>query len=162
MISFSTQEIIISVVYALIWGTVFCAGYSAALLVVNILKSLQSIIKDIFVFDRIFALPDFEKYITHRSAGPVNLFLSIILYTVGFNLISYFSLDGIIRAYMLFISSASFFISKIAFFDFLSKLFGKIISFALGIFSVLCRIAVTPVIVIKNNFNKKRASKLNK
>jgi hypothetical protein len=72
-------------------------------------------------------LPDticciFRKHSLYYNAKPsvplgkFTVFSLIIAYTIGFILLSYFSLDGYFRIYMLFVSLAGYFlVSKAAF-----------------------------------------------
>ncbi len=145
MISFSTGEIMISVGYAILWGIVFSAAYALCILLVGLMRSLPKIVRDIFVFDKILPTPSFASYLSIGKRGAFFSFASVVIFTVGFNIISYFSLDGVIRIYMLIISSAAFYVSKIVLFDILSKLLLWLISALLMMLCVVFRLLVTPL-----------------
>ena len=145
MISFSINEIHLSIGYAAGYGVAYSAIFSLCLLLRAVIFSLSKILSDIFKFEKIFPLPSFKKHIKLSERGAVFSFLSVIIFTLGFVLISYFALDGVLRVYMLVFAFASFYLSKFALFDFLNRLFVWIFDKLLMLLCLFLRISFAPI-----------------
>ena len=115
MIVFSFTEILISLLYAVIFGLCFSIFYGVISVLYVSLKSMQKLIYQIVFFDKILPSPSIKKEIKQGEKGPFFAFLSVLAFFLGFMLTSYFALDGDIRLYMLLLSSASFYIFYSAF-----------------------------------------------
>ena len=115
MIVFSFTEILISLLYAVIFGLCFSIFYGVISVLYISLKSMQKLIYQIVFFDKILPSPSIKKEIKQGEKGPFFAFLSVLAFFLGFMLTSYFALDGDIRLYMLLLSSASFYIFYSAF-----------------------------------------------
>ena len=61
MINFSLEEITRSILYASSFGILFSFSYTAIRLLKSILLAIPDVIREIFVFDRLFCTPDFKK-----------------------------------------------------------------------------------------------------
>ena len=144
MIAFSTYETIISVLYAALYGACFCILYSLMIIIRNIINSLVDLMENIVCYDKIFVLPKGIVSKNDRNIGASFLFISIILYVIGIVLVSYAALDGIIRLYMIIISSALFFLLKFAFFNKFNKILFAIFDYFLSFVCVLMRIILFP------------------
>lgn len=154
MMTFSAGEIFSSVVYALIYGIAFAMMLSAIKAIKEGIYASLEYLKNISKNDRIFSLPSLKRVnFIHRTDAVAHA-LSILLFAVGFSLLSYLSLDGQIRLYMLIFSFASFYMSKNAFFGF-SK---KIVFIALGIPVALIAMALRITLKIIKRLNKKDLS----
>ena len=100
MIYFTSQEILESIFGALIFG---------------LLCSLVNCVR--LIFDAL----------CHKMTGFL-IFFEIILFGVGFILLSYALLDGEVRGYMVIIVFASFYLSKITICELIRKMFFRIFS----------------------------------
>ena len=150
MIAFTYQEIADSILFAIGFGVGFSVLYSAVLLLRSIIFSLPDIFCSIFVFDKILPLPSFSEIGKGQKVGKILCFFSVVLFFVGFCLLSYIALDGIIRIYMLVLCSAAFYLSKITIFEFFIKVFLFIFRFVLRLFTLVIRIIVSPVKRLKS------------
>lgn len=144
MISFSLGEILGSVIYALAYGVVFSVAFSLCRLIRGILFALPEITIESIKYKKIFPLPNFKQYIDPKIIGPLFGFVWIIIFTLGFILISYFSLDGVIRIYMLLIAFASFYLSNFLFCDILNKILLFILNLILQLFCLILRVIILP------------------
>ena len=144
MIAFTLGEILSSLIYAAIYGAVFSAVYSGIKLLCDTVLSIPGLIGNIFVYESIFHLPNFRKNIVRRKIGSIFTLLLIILFTLGFVLISYLTLDGVIRLYVLFVAFASFYLSNFVFCDILSRVFLWIFDQILKLVCLIVRILIHP------------------
>lgn len=158
MMGFTIDEILSSLLYASIYGVLYSAFWSLASLVCSVLSVTWAILRECFWFKKIFPLPDFRRKMDLHKRGRVFLLLAILLFALGFILISYFALDGEIRIYMLFISSAVLYLSNYVFCDFFGKIFLYLINRILQILCLLLRLIISPVFIIlrciKNKITK--------
>ena len=156
MMTFSAGEIFSSVVYALIYGIAFAMMLSAIKAIKEGVSSSFEYLKKVSSNDNIFSLPRLKRVdFIHRTSAVAHA-LSILLFAVGFSLLSYLSLDGQIRLYMLILSFASFYMSKNAFSGFLKR----IVFIALGIPVVLIAIALRITLKISKRLTKKDLSSI--
>ena len=156
MMTFSAGEIFSSVVYALIYGIAFAMMLSAIKAIKEGIYASLEYLKNLSWNDRIFSLPSLKRVnFIHRTSAVAHA-LSILLFAVGFSLLSYLSLDGQIRLYMLILSFASFYMSKNAFFGFLKR----IVFIALGIPVSLIAIALRITLKISKRLTKKDLSSI--
>ena len=111
MIGFTLDEIIGSVFYAICYGFIF------SLVEFLLTLSYKIFTKVAYQLTEKFKKGDNTRKKTesiHKKADKL-LPLKIFLFGIGFCLLSYIALDGEVRIYMLILSSASLFISKLAF-----------------------------------------------
>lgn len=149
MITFTYKEIADSILYAILYGVSYAVFYSALVLVRSIFYSLPDIVKKTVKFDKIFPLPDFSQVGKSTKTGKILSFISPLLFCLGFCVLSYISLDGIIRIYMLILSSASFYLAKIAFYEFFIRIFLLIFRLVLQSFTIIARCLILPIRQIK-------------
>lgn len=123
MIVFTQDEILISVVGAICFGGVFAIISSLILIIRSLLISFPKVIKEIFLFDKVFPLPRMYSAFLPCEGGGIFAFFSVFVFAVGYILISYLFLDGVIRLYMLLFAFAAFYLSKITFCDVLKRFF---------------------------------------
>ena len=120
MMTFTTEEMFSSVIFALAYGAIFAIFLSFIVILKQSISLMLDMLKTTLDFEKIFPLPSFGKMkINHKSNTFISV-VSIFLFAVGFSLLSYLSLDGQIRLYMLVLSFASFYLSKTAFIGILS------------------------------------------
>ena len=122
MILFDYNDVLLSMLYALIFGFSFAFVYSIILLIKRALVSLPSIVKDVFFLQKSITAKSFDYLLNNVIPGRLLLAFSIVIYGIGFFLLSYVVLDGQIRIYMLIISFAAFYLSKFAFYDLIFKI----------------------------------------
>jgi len=154
MMVFSGKEIMLSVIYAIIYGFGFSLFYQALLVLSVSIKLLPNLFVEILRFERIMPPPSAKKNIKNGKSGPILAFFSVLLFFIGFIIISYIFLDGEIRVYMLFLSSASLFVLYSAFCDFFKNIFSFFFDLILLVVSTLIRSLVLPfkkIYIILNN-----------
>ncbi len=156
MIGFNIGEIFNSVIYAFAFGVIFSVAFSLCRLVRGMLASILDVTSEFIKFSKIFPLPNFKKFINPKKNGAVFSFLSIIFFTLGFILISYLSLDGTIRIYMLIVSFASFYLSNFTFCEILSKILLCILNLFLKFLCLIFRIIASPIKMILKRRNGKQ------
>ena len=156
MIAFTTEEILLSIIYSIGFGVIFSCLYSASLALISLLKSGSKI----FAFFMTSASPfdGFKEKWSFRtySPGPVHSFLSVILFAIGFSITSYISLDGEIRLYTLIVSFASFYLSNSAFSIILNRVFLKISSLVFALFSCFLRLILSPFYMLVHAMKKRK------
>lgn len=121
MIVFTSQEIAFSLLCAVIFGVLFSVICSLMTVLFSLLKKIRTFPHDIIKYDKISSVTVSKTPSSAKKTSLAGKIFGIILFTVGFVLLSYLCLDGTIRVYMIFLSIASFYLSKVAFFDFLQK-----------------------------------------
>lgn len=152
MMSFSEREILLSVVYSMIYGVIFSSFYSFILVTSSMVKSIPIVLKKILVFDKLLPAPKTRSCIT-KSSGKITAFLSVIAFALGFSLLSYIALDGQIRIYMLVLSSASLYISNFVFFGIFEAVISSVFDIVIFVISLSVRCLI--MAVKKVNFVKK-------
>lgn len=133
MMTFSAEEIFSSVIFALAYGAIFAVIFSLTVVLKEILAVSFAMLKSSLRYDKIFPLPSLKNVKISNKSGALISVVSIFLFAVGFSLLSYLALDGQLRLYMLILSFASFYLSKIAF----SDIFSRVIFFAFRISFIL-------------------------
>ena len=143
MLSFTSEEIFASITHALLFGFIFAIIVSLLLMIKGVTEGLGQGIKEVIYFDRILPLPSF-KYLKNQSkpGGVLSVFL-IFTFAIGFSILSYVSLDGELRLYMLIVAFASFYLSKFAFFGFSSTIFVALFRLLFKLFSLVLRVIIS-------------------
>lgn len=140
MMSFSTGEILASVIYAIAYGTLFAIAFTLIVTIKEFAVLFYDMLKSCINYEKIFPLPKFTiKKITPKISGVTSV-LSIFFFAIGFSLLSYLSLDGEIRLYMLIFAFASLYLSKIAFLNFFINAFLLIFGLFNAAFSLFLRL----------------------
>ena len=122
------MEVFYSVVYSAIYGFL-CSAINTIFMVLNLfLRCFFVAYKTIKISnaDKLEIGLFFKEENNLREA--IFVFIKIIAFSVGFAVLSYVTIDGIIRIYMLAICFASFYLSKILFFDRAINVFKKLIT----------------------------------
>lgn len=154
MINFSLEEIIRSILYASSFGILFSFLYTAIRLLKSILLTIPDVIRELFVFDRLFCTPDFKKSMLLMKNGRLMTFISILLFSLGLVTVSYLSLDGEIRIYVIVFSFASFYLANIVFLRIFLKVIIFILDLLLRVICIALRMMIFP---FRKLFSKKRA-----
>lgn len=144
MIFFSLNEIMISVLLAILYGACFAGFIDLFILFRNVIVSLPGLMRDVLEYDKLFNLPSEILKKNRYNINSISLFFCFLIYVIGFIFISYASLDGMIRIYMIVISSASLFVTKNKIFDKLYVVLFGAINFILGLLCVAIRVFLYP------------------
>ena len=114
MIGFTTAEIIISVISALIYGLFFAFATFIARVVAMLLKGVPSLLRA--VIDKSMDILPWLRTVSFKSldgsATGCSTFFKIIAFTVGIILLSYRFLDGSLRSYIIILAAISYFCVK--------------------------------------------------
>lgn len=145
MIFFSLNEIMISVLLAILYGACFAGFIDLFILFRNVIVSLPGLMRDVLQYDKLFNLPSEILKKNRYNINSISLFFCFLIYVIGFIFISYASLDGMIRIYMIVISSASLFVTKNKIFDKLYVVLFGAINFILGLLCVAIRAFLYPL-----------------
>ena len=140
MIYFSFFEIINSVIMAVAYGLFFPFIPSLLLLVEAFTSSCFDILRSIGQGKK-------NRYkFKLKKEHPKKTFvvLNIVLFFLGFILLSYIALDGVIRIYLLIIVFASFYLSKIHIFCYFEKLLEAFVTFIIHVFSAFFEVISYP------------------
>ena len=156
MSGFSYSEILFSVCSAIIYGFVFSFFCCIVDNILCFAKNLLTIPRMVASYEIIWRKPGYLNFKTIKN-GRVYIILRIFLFAIGFMLLSYLALDGQVRLYMLALSSASYLVSKIAFFGFFEGILFWIFDKLFLFFVIFLRFTSFPFkfIVAKYAQNKK-------
>ena len=155
--TFSTEELFTSVIFALAYGAIFAIAFSFIVVVKESLSVMIDMLKSALRYEKILPLPRFNNVKNDFKPGAFISVIAVFMFAVGFSLLSYMALDGQLRLYMLILSFALFYLSKNAFYDIFSrvtlfglKLFFIIFAFALRVVIWLPKKCINQLYVIKN------------
>ena len=144
MIGFSEQELIISALYAVIYGILFSFAYRLFSILIHVIKEAPRLCSEVVFANKIFPAVKINSRLGNGKNGPISAFFSTVLYFIGFLLLSYFCLDGQLRVYMLVISSASLYVFNFAFFVILSRIAIILTDGILFLVSTAVRLVILP------------------
>lgn len=146
MITFGLVEILRSVLMALCFGIGYAIVISFSSCILGAGKMIRSGFCRIVRFDEKFSLSEFADLKILRNNGATFTFLSVLTFAVLFVLLSYISLDGEIRIYMLVLFFASFYLSNFVFWKISKMIFELILRGLFVLFSIFVRILICPII----------------
>ena len=146
MITFGLVEILRSVLMALCFGIGYAIVISFSSCILGAGKMIKSGFCRIVRFNEKFSLSEFADLKILRNNGAAFTFLSVLTFAVLFVLLSYISLDGEIRIYMLTLFFASFYLSNFVFWKISKTFFELILRGLFVLFSILVRILICPII----------------
>ena len=158
MMHFSVGEIILSLIGALIYGALFFVFYTATVIIKVQLEDAKAIIKTTFRYDKIFKKPKINIGRNEKYCGTALSFLLVLIFTLGFILLSYYILDGCVRIYVLLLALFSFFVFRRFLFEKAVLFFEQIFCGILFAFVILIRIFTLPILRLYRYFNKKRGN----
>lgn len=145
MMGFSGREILLSALYAMIYGFTFSLAYEMVIIFSRTLKFLPNLIREIICAEKVLPSPSIKERIKSAKEGGTFAFFSVFLFFIGFLLLSYFSLDGQLRLYMMIIASAAFYIFNSAFCVVLRGLFTILFDTLVLAISTVIRILLLPI-----------------
>ena len=126
MIVFDFSKVITSSFSALLYGAIFAFLYVFALLISSIIRLLFALILSPGIYED--TTKKDELFSKIKSPTLFIKMSAIFIFGIGFTLLSYLTLDGMIRFYMIALSVSAFLLAKQFFFQNAS-------SFLLSIFS---------------------------
>ena len=144
MIYFSPAEILCSLLHAVVFGMGFSFFYQLFVAILRTAKSIPGLMNEILFAERIFPFPSVKGKFKEGEEGGMTAFLSVIFFFLGFLLLSYFSLDGRVRIYMLVVSSASLYAFNYAFSVILGAFFCNAFDLILAVASTVIRCVMLP------------------
>ena len=150
MIGYTSSELLLSVLHAMIYGAIFSVIYQLALLIYGL--SLRGAL---VVYDKFFSLPRLRGKLSLTDFGGIFAFFSLLGYFIGFLLLSYYSLDGQLRLYMLAVSSATFYCFNLSFCVILRNIIIFLLDLILAFLTLGVRIILLPIRILINIFQKK-------
>ncbi len=138
MIYFTAEEIFWSFFHSIIYGIIFALGIVLIDCIIRLIRGLPQYFLSVKTYKRLLSLP--ERQNAHDIAsdiGAVRMLLYVISFFIGYIILSYFSLDGVFRGYILALSLAALCLTRIT--------LGRII---LLIFEHLLYILLCPIIIL--------------
>ena len=160
MMTFTGREILLSALYALIYGGGFSFVYQLLIILVRTVKAMPSLAVEILNADKIFPSPRVKNAINKGKEGALFAFFSVVLFFIGFQLLSYLALDGQLRIYMLALSSAAFYITNLAFYTFLRIICITLFDIIILLLSTAVRVLVLPVKKVASLIKRRKISKI--
>lgn len=154
MMSFTMAEILLSILYALIFGVGFSLFAVLMLIVREIVLVFGRMMEMAVDFEKLLPLPTVKNMKINQAPGRLITVLWVIFFSLGFCLLSYLSLDGEIRLYMLILAFASFYLSKFVFFNIFSRLFVFLFGLLFSFLSIILRVIILLLRKTKRSFIK--------
>lgn len=155
MISFTSGEILLSLLYSLVYGVLFFIFYTLICLLKNEVGLLKSLPESIIRYDKILEKPIKMRGRIAKEQSPDVVAVSIIAFALGLVLLSYYALDGCVRIYLIIVSLTSFFAIKSLAFDKIFILLTSIFGFLIYLFTIALRIIIFPFLRLFSFFRKK-------
>ena len=157
MIYFDFREIVSSVLHSLIYGAFFSVFSLTFLVLKGFLGSAFRALCQIFVYNG-------SLFKTEWRGGKgwgakfssVSAFLFTVMFSLGFIFLSYYSIDGQIRVYMLLIAVSVFLLVRFLFENRLRAIICRLFELVLSIFIIISRIILLPFRNFVFLFYKKR------
>lgn len=144
MIAYTRYEIIKSMLDASILGICMCIFSTIIELFEELVPIIKSVAIGLVKYDKLISTIKIEHRM-QRSKSSIRHFFSIIVFSIIFMLLSYYSLDGQIRLYMMIILFASFYVSKITFLSFFKKILVNFLDMFFSITCIFLRIVLLPL-----------------
>ena len=161
MMSFSAEEIFLSVILFLAYGAAFAVLFCLMILAKGLVSLIIERAREILGSERLFSLPKYKYIRIQHNMGVTLTVMCVFLFTVGFCLASYLALDGELRLYGFILAFAAFYLSKFAFYGIFEKAFTIAFDFMFIGLLLFLQIIITPfkllVSRIKTSMLKKRA-----
>ena len=145
MIYFTTFEILCSIIYGALYGVLFAFLFSILGIIRFIISDILQCLKQIFIYKSIRDKIYFDSSFYNVCRSSAGVIFEIIVFTLGFIVVSYATLDGLVRGYMLIVISAAVYVSKNAFSLFFDKVFIKIFHVFLACIVKVFRVLLYPV-----------------
>ena len=154
MISFNIFELFSSVFLAVVYGFLAFAFYIVFRSLIGVFSFLPDILFEILNFEH-FLKPIKIKLVSKiETENPCLDFFGILLFFIGFSLVSYLALDGLFRLYMLCLALLSFCISNRLLSRSVCALFSFLLNLLLSLIAYCFRAIIIPFFRI---FKRKKA-----
>ncbi len=145
MIYFTIDEIWRSMLIAVFYGIIYAIIRSCFITIYILCFDLIDSIKQIIVYEKPMEKVVFTKNALKKEGRPITIFISVVLYFIGYIIASYIALDGNLRIYVLILSSAAFYLSKTLIIDKFEYYLSKILRFQLSFLTVFIRMIIYPL-----------------
>lgn len=154
MNNFTHIEILSSTIAAIFFGVGY--GFFVCLLdvLICIIKGCLSSSVKLFYYEKILSSSRVIHIKNMQIKGRAYIFFKIILFSTGFMFLSYMMLDGLIRAYMLIVYSAAYFVSNIAFLNVFKRAILYLVDKIFFVIFIVLRIFTFPFSKIYYKFKK--------
>lgn len=151
MIYFTAEELLRSVLHSIIYGAIYVVLMLVCSLLIYNLGVILSAPRSFVHYQKITELPSANAFgCDTRVLGAASAFLKVLIFSLGYILLSYYSLDGMLRIYTLIISVLSALATDRLVCRPLSRLLKRVSSLALGALIILLRIVLLPARYILN------------
>lgn len=144
MISFTSHEILFSLLYSIMYGALFFVFYTSVCILNNEIYTLKSVPSHIIRYDKILEKPIKIQGRNAREQGAGILAFGILTFCFGLIFLFYYALDGCVRLYAAALSMAAFFALKALAFNRIIVLFTAVLDFCVYILTVILRIILLP------------------
>ena len=155
MMSFSTAEVLFSIIYSIAYGALFFLFYTATCIIKNELLTLKALPSNIIRYDKILQKSTKNQGRNQQESGALGVSLSIILFSLGLVFLFYYALDGCVRVYAFLTSLGAFFALKSLLFRRCVAIFSAIFDFSIFLITVGMRIAIFPFLRLFLYFKSK-------
>ena len=151
---FTAEEIFRSIVSALIYGTFFEILCIIIYSFCTLISELISLPRKVFFYGgKLMSSPyatvaDNNSPTRVRGAGAFVLIVKVLLFSLGFLLLSYYSLDGVIRAYLLLLSLSSLYLVRNLIRPIAIHAFSTILRWLLSFLIIVLRTVTYPVRIL--------------
>ena len=156
MMSFSTREILLSLLYSAIYGAVYFAFYTSICVVKNGFALLRCVPQSIIRYDKILDNPIKKQGRITTESSAFAVAASVILFMVGLIFLYYYALDGCVRLYAFLVSLSSFLLLKRLIFWRCFAWFRGLQSFLIYLVIVLFRMLLFPFLRLFLHFKRKK------
>jgi hypothetical protein len=143
---FSSEEIWLSIISALIYGAIFEIICIAFTVLTAYLTGLLRLPKSVFFYrGRLLSTPYskagcFDAAVTGRISQLISHSIGVVCFFVGLLLLSYYCLDGIIRIYVLVLVLSSLYLTRVLLRPIVTKAFFCLLRLILSVVTVALRI----------------------
>ena len=153
MIFFTIEEYFYSAIYALGLGIAYSAALSFLQSIMSLFRILPTFFYEIFNYSHLFAPFKVDRHLLkiRNKKSAIGVFISILSFSFIFLLISYVTLDGVLRIYLLIVLFASFYVSNFAFSSAFAFLFSWLVTILLTLIAIPIRLIYAMFKVIVNN-----------
>ena len=157
MIYFTAEEIYLSILHSILYGVIFAALLSAIDCILKLSKQIPDYFSSVMVYEKIFSIPRRKRADECGiRIGKLRIFVYVIGFTIGYILLSYFSLDCVFRVYTLVLSLSFICFSKLTLGNLMIELFDRAFHLIICPLVIFLRIFIRPFRKIIN----KKANKI--
>ena len=144
MTYFTAEELLLSFLYALVYGISYAAFIETIGVLGKLFRNVPSVVQSVIIYDKLCSPSCITLIKNDRHAG-IRTFATTTAFSIGFIFLSYFALDGEVRLYTLIASITSFFIFKLLTKKYLSSTAYAILSVVFRLPLILLRVILYPI-----------------